>query len=103
MSLPVAGAFPARTIRLSGGDVKVRGLSFQETVDCDEGDFTVLSIAAATDTPHAEVKGWLGLVPAGDVKVLMDTIVDLSGLGEGAVFPGGAGDGVGVGGETVDG
>lgn len=84
-------------VQLSGGFVMVRGLNVAEmevVAKLDGRAGNILSIAYATGEDHEAVKAWYDSpsTSASDAKALIDTIADLSGIGQGAQFPGGTGD-----------
>lgn len=62
---------------------QVRALQAMET---DEAD--VLAIAWSSGEDPEEVRTWFGAAPAGDVLQVLTAIFRLSGLDEGARFPG---------------
>lgn len=80
---------PTDVVEVGGVEIKVRGLTRAEAAKVqklggDLAEVEIFMIAAATDTSEDDVRAWLAEVPAGAVDVLTTTIVDLSGLGEGA-------------------
>lgn len=87
-----------RTVKLSGGEVTVRGLTVGQVRTCRklQGDASDhLAITMATGTPREEVAAWFDQAPAGDFARLIEAIWDASGLGEGAQFQGAAPDDAG--------
>lgn len=90
MSLP-KGKLGVRTIELSGGPVEVRSLTLAQSriaakLDGEESMVAAISFATATDKD--EVRAWLEDAPAGDARMLLDAIADVSGLTGAAQFPG---------------
>lgn len=100
--LPVGG-FKTREVKLSGGPVTVRGLSFVEAQSVRGADASLIMIAAATGESLADVKSWAAQVPAGDVTKLIEAIDELSGLSEDAQFQGGTADDAGADGAADNG
>lgn len=89
MALP-KGRINTAKVELSGGEVEVRGLTIKQSNICGELEGTERIIAAivfATATDKPEVEAWLEDAPAGDVTKLLDAIMRVSGLDEGAQFP----------------
>jgi hypothetical protein len=80
------GVFPSRTVKVSGGDVQVRGLSYAEGQSVRGEDAVYIMIATATSNTVDDVKAWCESVPAGDVMALTTAINELSGFAEGAQF-----------------
>ncbi len=73
---------PTRTVTLSGGDVTVKGLTMAQ-VQASKGR-NDMAVAFACGVDPTEAKVWLEETVAGDVTVLLEAIMALSGLGEGA-------------------
>lgn len=70
----------------------MRGLSFAESRLVSGEDGVALGLAASLSEPLEDVKAWMDTIPAGDVNTLCESLMELSGLSEGAQFPGGPGD-----------
>jgi hypothetical protein len=89
MALPKPPAMPRRSVKLAGGTVEVRGLTFEEIRSCKGDNANARSISLAVDgVTEDEAAAWLAdpAVPAGDVQKLIDAVMDMSGLGEEAQF-----------------
>lgn len=102
MALPKA-PMPTDTVELSGGPVDIVGLKYGQIkliqkMGAEASDIAAISWATGTD--KAEVAEWLEAVPAGDVKILLAAISEISGLSEGARFPQRATDDAGGAGTT---
>lgn len=92
-TVDVAGAlFDVRVITRAEA---ARFQKLTETAGKDELEIAV--IAAATDTPPAEVKEWYAATPGWAVEELMEHISRISRLGEGAQKSSGTGDSPGGG------
>lgn len=88
MSLP-KGQIPTTKVELSGGDVEICGLNLSQSRLAGKLQNEARIIAAisyATGETRAEVKEWLETAPAGDATKLINAIMDVSGLTEGAQF-----------------
>lgn len=83
MTLPT-GSFPTKQVKLTGGLVTVRGLSYAEGTQVRGDDAVYIMIALSLAMDLEAVREWTTRVPAGDVKLITETINDLSGFGEGA-------------------
>lgn len=88
-------------VTISGGDVRVRGLSFVEGSQVKGEDRTYIMVAFGTGESVEDVKAWANTVPAADVGRLVEAISDLSGFNDDAQFPDRAGDDAGPDGATV--
>ena len=84
MGLPVV-ALPHATVEVGGQEVKVRGLARAEAMqlaryqgDPDAAEDYVLS--CGVDVPVEEVHAWRLSTPSDVVDVLLDTVLELSGL-----------------------
>lgn len=89
MSLP-KGRITTQKVELSGGEVEIHGLTLEQSrvAGALEGtDRIVAGIAFATGTEKADVVEWLESAPAGDATRLINAIMVVSGLSEGAQFP----------------
>ena len=99
MSLPKS-IVPAESVQLTGGEVKIRGLSVAEMRHVqmikDETEADVVFIHYATGEDEADVRAWVGTALAGDLQTLVRAIAGLSKLGQDATFPGAAGHDVGA-------
>lgn len=95
MSLPASVA-QTEIARLSGGEVKVRGLTIVEVrrvralVDATDAD--VLAISLAAGIGEDEAREWFNQALAGDLAEMIRAIFTATGLDEGATFPGPAGN-----------
>lgn len=94
MTLPRVDA-PREKVSVGGEEIEVRGLTRQEgtAVRARKGDaagMEVLLIAYGTDEPEDDVRQWWEQAPDGVVEPVVQTIVRLSGLGEGAQKSGGS-------------
>lgn len=90
MTLPVV-VTRTEVVEVDGQEIKVRGLLRSEAFQVKEvtqskGELEgeMLIISFGTDTPVEEVQGWFAAAPNELVKEILDKIVRLSGLGEGA-------------------
>lgn len=88
MGLPTVPV-PRETVEVAEGiTVEVRGLSHGEATNVgqlDAGDLdtqATLVIAYGTDTPTDEVKAWRRVTPRAAVDLVLNKIVELSGMGE---------------------
>lgn len=89
MSLP-KGRINTAKVELSGGEVEIRGLTLGQSrisADLEGMDRVIAAIVFATGTDKPEVEEWLESVPASDATKLLDAIMNVSGLSEGAQFP----------------
>lgn len=96
MSLPVSRGM-SEEVELSGGTVKVHGLTVSEMEAVRKlsgAAQNILAIAYATREDHDGVRDWYhsSTTSAVDVGRLADAIARLSGLDEGAGFPRPKGD-----------
>jgi hypothetical protein len=73
---------PTETVTLSGGEVVVTGLTVDQ-VKVSKGRNDV-AVSFACGVTQEEAKEWLGSVPAGDAAKLIEAIMRVSGLAEGA-------------------
>lgn len=78
---------PHRTVTLSGGDVEVHGLTMAQVYKATGKSWSAQAIAHACDVTVDEANEWIESTPAGDVKLILEAITELSGLDEGAQFP----------------
>lgn len=80
--------FPTRKLELEGGVVELRALSvhevrqIQEIDDANRSDATGLAISAGVTVDEADE--WLSSVPADIAALVVRTILELSGIDEGA-------------------
>ena len=88
MALPKV-SLPTDTVYVDGNKVEVRGLSRAEAMklptfagDMDEAEAYILSVGAGVSIEDA--KAWREDSPADAVGIVVDRIVELSGLDEGA-------------------
>ena len=89
MTLP-KGRINTTKVELSGGEVEIHGLTLSQSriaADLDGMDRVVAAIAFSTGTDKPDVEEWLETVPASDATKLINAIMDVSGLSEGAQFP----------------
>jgi len=104
MSLPKVHT-DHETIDIGGAIFDVRVITraeaarFQKMTESDAGkdELEIAVIAAATDTPPAEVREWYAATPGWAVEELMGHISRISRLGEGAQKSSGTGDSPGGG------
>lgn len=94
MSLPPSVA-RTEVAHLSGGEVKVRGLTITEvrelrSLDTRAADIRAISLAAGISEDAAAA--WFDQASAGDLTLMVAAIFTASGLDDDATFPGGAGD-----------
>lgn len=85
MGLPTIQA-PTETVTLSDGSkVELRGLSRGEAVRMSKHrqDIAALELAlitASTGEPEDEVRSWYDAAPSGDVQVIVEAVMRLSGM-----------------------
>lgn len=80
MSLP-KGRLTSRKVELSGGEVEVHGLSFDQSriaAELEGVDRIICALSFGTGTPKGDVEAWLADAPAGDAYKLLDVIMELS-------------------------
>lgn len=86
-------------VDLSVGTVHIRSLTLKQTQILgeftDSMESTVAAIAWATDSDKAAAAEWVEESSAGDVTKLLEAILEVSGLTEGARFPVGQADDAG--------
>lgn len=85
-----AGRISTATVELSGGPAEIHGLTLAQSRiagDLDGVDRIVCAIVFATGADKPQVEEWLETAPAGDATKLLNAIMDVSGLSEGAQFP----------------
>lgn len=70
----------------------MRGLSFAESRQVEGEDGVATGLSYSLGESLEDVKAWMDTIPAGDVNTLCEALMELSGLSEGAQFPGGPGD-----------
>ncbi len=80
-----------RVFALNGAEHELRPLTMGEVrkvrgMGEDEADVT--AIAWSAGVLPSEVQAWFDTAPAGDVIKVIRDVFDVSGLGEGAGFPG---------------
>ncbi len=73
---------PSRAVQLSGGEVVVTGLTMAQ-VQASKGR-NDMAVAFATGESPEDTKAWLAEAVAGDVTALLEAVMELSGLSEGA-------------------
>lgn len=84
--LPKSRINQSTTVVLSGGEVVIRGLTFAEICTVQGDEANAIAVALGTGVSLAEALEWIESpeVVAGDVQKLLDAVMNLSGLGEGA-------------------
>lgn len=85
-----AGRIATAKVQLSGGEVEIHGLTLAQSRiagKLEDVERIVCAVHFATSTPKTEVEAWLDACPAGDATKLLNAIMDVSGLSEGAQFP----------------
>lgn len=88
MSLPT-GRLATRKVELSGGEVEVRALTLAQSRiagQLEDVERIVCAVSFSTGTPKEDVEAWLESAPAGDATKILNAIMDVSGLSEGAQF-----------------
>lgn len=84
------GKISTRTVELSGGTVEVHSLTVAQSRIAskiqDEMDSMVAAISFATGTPKQDVEAWVDEAPAGDARLLMEAIYEVSSLTGAAQF-----------------
>jgi hypothetical protein len=99
MSLP-RSVGTEEVVALSGGEVKVRGLTVREMRHVqqikDDETADIVCINYATGIPEPEVKEWLASALAGDLNEIIRVIMRISAVGKDAQFPGSAGHDAGA-------
>lgn len=88
MSLPRV-ELPREKVSVGGEEIEVRGLTRGEAIrvrnnSADMDRMEIIILACGTDLPEDEIAAWRDSTPAGVVEPIVDVIVRLSGLGEGA-------------------
>lgn len=90
MSLP-ASVHERRTVELSGGPITVHGLTMAQSRACrdtgDEAEADALAIGWGADVTVEDARAWCKEASSADVRLVLDAILELSGLRTGAKFP----------------
>ena len=87
------------TVASTGQVLQVRALSLVEvrqvrTLSDNDADITAIALATGLDTQ--EVRTWFLSATPGDVQSILRPIFEMSGLVEGAGFPGATGNDAGI-------
>lgn len=89
------------TVRLSGGEVKVTGLTMKQVRECralEENAADIRAISYATLVPQDEVAAWFESASPADVQAIIAAVMRLSEEPPDAGFPGATAHDAGAGG-----
>jgi hypothetical protein len=84
------GRLATAKVELSGGAVEIHALTLGQSriaADLEGMERVVAAIAFSTGTDKPDVEEWLDSAPAGDATKLIEAIMKVSDLDEGAQFP----------------